>query len=55
MCPICILTYLVLGFCSVLSLFGLKNFVKYIKLKYYMWSGTKCEKCKEKEKCQSHN
>lgn len=49
MCPICITSYIVYSVCSILGLFGLKGFVKYIKLKYYTWSGTKCEKCKNRE------
>lgn len=55
MCPICILTSILYGICSILSLLGLKNLVKYIKLRYHLWSGTKCEKCKGEGKCQSHN
>lgn len=46
MCPICILTYIVYGITSLFGFFGFKKIVKYIRLKYHIWSGTKCDKCK---------
>ena len=55
MCPICVLTSVVYGICWVLGFFGLTKVVKYIKIKYHIWSGTKCDKCKSDEGCQSHN
>lgn len=55
MCPICVLTSVVYGICWLLGILGLSKVVKYIKLKYHKWSGTKCEKCKSNEECQSHN
>jgi hypothetical protein len=50
MCPICILTYIVYLMSSILGFFGFKKIVQFIKLKYHIWSGTKCEKCKNLER-----
>jgi hypothetical protein len=55
MCPICILTSVVYVLLWVIGLFGFKRFVKYLKFKYHSWAGHKCEKCKNREECQSHN
>jgi len=55
MCPICILTSVVYTLLWVIGLFGFKRFVKYLKFKYHSWAGHKCEKCKNREECQSHN
>lgn len=46
MCPVCILSGIVYGITSLFGLFGLTKLVKYIRLRYHFWSGTKCKKCK---------
>lgn len=55
MCPICITTSIVYGICWLLGLFGLHKVVRYIKIRYHDWSGTKCDKCKEYEKINDAN
>lgn len=49
MCPICITSALVYSVIGIFSLIGFKHIGESLKRKYYIWSGKKCDKCKNKK------
>jgi hypothetical protein len=39
------------GFLALAGSLGLIKLVSYIKLRYYLWSGKKCKKCRDNNCC----
>lgn len=37
---------------GIFGFLGLKKTAKWIEIKYTLWSGKKCKKCKDREPCQ---
>lgn len=53
MCPICLGTMIVNGIMWIAGSVGLVKVGMYIKKRYYLTFGKKCQKCKDRECCNN--